>query len=385
MKEHRKTKYMKIRIKTLFFMCCCLFMLAAAGCGKNSDNLVKTVDTEIFTEASGITSSSTSTLSATTSTASTTSTSTNSTVSLSQTSTTSLTFSTETTLLSAATTHEPTTVSSSTESPVITTIPASQTEYVQADYAGLYTADSLYCLYEKNSLSTIYPASMTKLLTACTALYYISPDTIYTVGSEQNLVGYGSSLAYIGYGNRLTLRDLIAGMLICSGNDAAYTIAVNVARDVSGNPYMSDSEAVSCFAQLMNSYAYNIGAVSSNFVNPDGWDDYSQYTTVHDMALISAHAMQYYEIRNIVSCSSKYVTFASGENTMWYNSNALLHPESPYYLPQAIGLKTGTTPLAGNCLIAVINSYGTEYIAIVAGCQTDSGRYEAIHQLISML
>ena len=65
-----------------------------------------------------------------------------------------------------------------------------------------------------------------------------------------NLVGYGSSLAYISYGHILTLRELLAGMLLCSGNDAAYTIAVNVAKDVSGNPYMDDYEAVH---QLINS------------------------------------------------------------------------------------------------------------------------------------
>lgn len=380
---------MRINVKILFFMVCTLIVFCISGCGNNTHNIVKTVEPAIITEASDFNTASTSaetssmtvSITASSATSHSSSTSTKQQTS-SSTSSTSTVSSTETALSSTTVT---TVTSVFTETCVSATVTIPNAEYISAPYAGVYSADSLSCLYEKNTFSNIYPASMTKLLTACTALYYASPDRIYTVGSEVNIVGYGSSLAYISYGNRLTLRDLLAGMLLCSGNDAAYTIAVNVARDVSGNPYMDDYEAVSCFVQLMNSYAYRIGAVNSNFTNPDGWDDYSQFTTVHDMALISAHAMQYYEIRNIVSCSSKYVTFASGENAMWYNSNALLHPESPYYLPQAIGLKTGTTPLAGNCLVAVINSYGKEYIVIVAGCETDSGRYEAVHQLINSL
>ena len=369
----------------MLYLVCSLTLLCISGCGKNNDNFIRIVDTPIITEPSDyINVSTTVSASATTSsyfvtTSTLSSTSTQTTLSTSSASTSSSTVS------ESQSTTTTTVTSSYTVTSVCTTAPITHTEYISAPFAGLYASGSMSCLYEKNTFSTIYPASMTKVLTACTALYYASPDTVYSVGTEVYLVGYGSSLAYISCGNRLTLRDLLAGMLICSGNDAAYTIAVNVARDVSGNPYMNDNDAVSFFVQLMNNYAYSLGAVNSNFTNPDGWDDYSQYTTVHDMALISAHAMQFYEIRSIVSCPSRYVTFASGENALWYNSNALLHPESQYYLPQAIGLKTGTTPLAGNCLIAVINSYGTEYIAIVAGCETDIGRYEAMHQLVDLI
>ncbi len=292
----------------------------------------------------------------------------------------------------AVTSTKETTVTTTTEKTKTTT--ASTTEAgttvqqpsnVSAPYAGLYRADSLECIYEKSADSYIHPASMTKVLTACTALHYISPDTVYTVGSEQNLVPKGSSLCLIKAGHRLKLRDLLTGMLMCSGNDAAYTVAVNVARDVSGDRSMSDADAVAYFVQLMNDYAIQIGASNSHFVTPDGWDSAEQHTTIFDLARISAHAMQVEEIRNIASSRSKYVVFASGENITWTNTNALLQPDSSYYLPDAIGLKTGTTPLAGNCLIAVINRNGTDYIAIVAGCQSNTGRYEVIHELVNML
>lgn len=285
----------------------------------------------------------------------------------------------ETTVTTTTTEKTETTTASTTEAGTTVQQPSA----VSAPYAGLYRADSLECIYEKSADSYIHPASMTKVLTACTALRYISPDTVYTVGSEQNLVPKGSSLCLIKAGHRLKLRDLLTGMLMCSGNDAAYTVAVNVARDVSGNQSMSDADAVAYFVQLMNDYAIQIGASNSHFITPDGWDHAQQHTTIYDLARISAHAMQMEEIRNIASSRSKYVVFDSGENITWTNTNALLQPDSSYYLPDAIGLKTGTTPLAGNCLIAVINRNGTDYVAIVAGCQSNTGRYEAIHELIS--
>lgn len=284
---------------------------------------------------------------------------------------------------SVTTTTEKTETTTASTTEAGTTV--QQPSNVSAPYAGLYRADSLECIYEKSADSYIHPASMTKVLTACTALHYISPDTVYTVGSEQNLVPKGSSLCLIKAGHRLKLRDLLTGMLMCSGNDAAYTVAVNVARDVSGDRSMSDADAVAYFVQLMNDYAIQIGASNSHFVTPDGWDHAQQHTTIYDLARISAHAMQMEEIRNIASSRSKYVVFDSGENITWTNTNALLQPDSSYYLPDAIGLKTGTTPLAGNCLIAVINRNGTDYIAIVAGCQSNTGRYEAIHELVNMI
>ena len=406
---------MKHRITTLFL--CCSLLCLAVGCGKATEkSTVETVNAVIEAETETQTTAESSSASAVTTTAVTQATTTQTSALSSHESTLSTSPATtpvitaqipshteasayQTTNSSesevilttpAVTSTRETTVTTTAEKPETTTASTTQASTtvqqpsaVSAPYAGLYRADSLECIYEKSADSYIHPASMTKVLTACTALHYISPDTVYTVGSEQNLVPKGSSLCLIKAGHRLKLRDLLTGMLMCSGNDAAYTVAVNVARDVSGNLSMSDSDAVAYFVQLMNDYAIQIGALNSHFVTPDGWDHAQQYTTICDLARISANAMQMEEIRNIASSRSKYVVFASGENITWTNTNALLQPDSSYYLPDAIGLKTGTTPLAGNCLIAVINRNGTDYIAIVAGCQSNTGRYEAIHELIS--
>lgn len=408
---------MKHRITTLFL--CCSLLCLAVGCGNVTENsTAETVNAVIEVEAeSQATAESTST-SAVITTAVTQSTTAQTSASSSE----EIPASTSSAITPVITTQIPlhteavsyqttnpsesevilttpavtftreTSVTTTTEKPETTTASTTQASTtvqqpsaVSAPYAGLYRADSLECIYEKSIDSYIHPASMTKVLTACTALHYISPDTVYTVGSEQNLVPKGSSLCLIKASHRLKLRDLLAGMLMCSGNDAAYTVAVNVARDVSGDWSMSDADAVAYFVQLMNDYAIQLGASNSHFVTPDGWDHAQQHTTIYDLAKISAHAMQLEEIRNIASSRSKYVVFASGENITWTNTNALLQPDSSYYLPDAIGLKTGTTPLAGNCLIAVINRNGTDYIVIMAGCQSKSGRYEAIHELVNML
>lgn len=406
---------MKHRITTLFL--CCSLLYLAVGCGNATENsTAETVNAVIEVEAESQATAESSSTSAVIITAVTQSTTAQTSASSSE----EIPASTSSAITPVITTQIPLhteAVSYQTTNPseVILTTPAvtstkettettttektktttastteagttvQQPSNVSAPYAGLYRADSLECIYEKSADSYIHPASMTKVLTACTALHYISPDTVYTVGSEQNLVPKGSSLCLIKAGHRLKLRDLLTGMLMCSGNDAAYTVAVNVARDVSGDRSMSDADAVAYFVQLMNDYAIQIGAFNSHFVTPDGWDSAEQHTTIFDLARISAHAMQVEEIRNIASSRSKYVVFASGENITWTNTNALLQPDSSYYLPDAIGLKTGTTPLAGNCLIAVINRNGTDYIAIVADCQSNTGRYEAIHELVNML
>ena len=352
---------MNYKIKVICFMCCNLLLLLFIGCGKDYNESSVEAQTTANAEVFGI----------------------------EQTTTEATTFQISTTEKETTTfSNIETTTHTTTETTTIyetTATAVTAQNSITATNMGLYNAQTMECLYSKASANHIYPASLTKILTACTALKYVSPDTVFTVGTEQSLVPKGSSLCLIQPGHRLKLCDLLTGMLMCSGNDAAYTVAVNVAKEVSGNANMSNSEAITYFSELMNSYAHSIGAVNSNFTNPDGWDDENQYSTVYDLAIISSHAIRINEIRSIVSSRSKYVVFESGENITWKNTNALLQPESKYYLPQAIGLKTGTTANAGNCLIAVVNIDSVEYIAVVIGCESDSARYKSAHALINMI
>lgn len=307
------------------------------------------------------------------------------------TSTTAITTSTTTTATTTTTTATTTATTTTTTVTVISTATTSSTTTTtvtavdEAPFEGLYDAENLGAIYEKSTDERIYPASLTKLLTACTALEYVSPDTVFNVGTELNLVNSGSSVCMISQGHSLTLYDLMTGMLVRSGNDAAYTIAVNVARKVSGDDSLGDSQAVEFFVSLMNDYAQSIGMEHSSFINPDGWDDENQYTTVSDLAIIAAKALEIEQIREIVSLPSKYVVFASGQNITWNNTNALINPESQYYCEDAIGMKTGSTLLAGKCLIAAFDVDGKIYIAITANSQSEEQRYESTLKLYDML
>lgn len=263
--------------------------------------------------------------------------------------------------------------------------PAEEGYTVEAKYAGLFDADTLTPLYLKAADKKIYPASLTKLITACTALRYVSDDAVFTVGTELSLVKSGSSLSNIQKGQSLTLYELLCGMLISSGNDASYTVAVNVAREVSGDAGMSDKDAASLFVALMNKYAQEIGAADTNFVNPDGWDNKKQLTTVADLAKIAAHSMKIPQISTIVAIPKMVKTFESGKSLTWKNTNLLIHSDSEYYLPEASGMKTGSTDSAGRCLIATVTLEGKEYITVVAGCKSDALRYTSTLALVDML
>lgn len=248
---------------------------------------------------------------------------------------------------------------------------------------------ALYCIDDDKMIDSlnedkrIAPASLTKLLTASVAFRYVKPDEVFTVGTEQELVNEDSSLSFIAPGQMLTMYDLVTGLLLPSGNDAAYTIAVSTARKVSGNPAMSDKQAVEYFCRLMNEMARELGMNDSYFSDPDGWDHPAHYTTVSDLVKISKYAMTVPEIREIVSTAEKYVEFETGENVNWLNGNKLLHSDSDYYCENAIGMKTGSTDEAGLCLIAAFVKNRKTYITVVVGSDEDEDRYNMTLRLFN--
>lgn len=256
---------------------------------------------------------------------------------------------------------------------------------VASPCAGLYYAATLEPIFEKNPEVRMAPASLTKLAAISTALHYLPKDTVLTVGSEQELVHPGSSLCWLLPGHRLTVETLITGMLLSSGNDAAYTLAVNVARAVSGDQSMGDQAAVDYFCGLVNAYMAELGAEDSRFLTAEGWDQEGQYTTVRDMAAIGVHVMGADWVRDVVIAPSKFVRFTSGEHITWYSTNAMVDPEGEYYSPNVVGLKTGTTTAAGACFVAAIEKDGVRYVAVVMGGEDKMQRFQDILDLIGLI
>ena len=246
---------------------------------------------------------------------------------------------------------------------------------ILAPSAVLYDATHDRMLFAKDETTRRYPASMTKLLTAAVALSYCELDEVMTVGSEIYLIQPDSSVAYLRRGQQLSLSMLLDALLLPSGNDAAYVIAVNVGRMLAQDETLSDKKAVSVFCRRMTAMAHEIGAENSQFVNPDGYHDPEHYTTAADMLKIAQFSMTFPAICEISARPAMTVSLVSGEDRGWKNSNVLLNKNSPYYYPGAIGLKTGYTDEAGSCVAAVAQRKENTLIAIVMGSASSGQRW----------
>ena len=233
--------------------------------------------------------------------------------------------------------------------------------------------EMLYC--STDARDTLYPASITKLFSAWVALQYLQPEQKIQAGRELGLLQPGSSTAYIAYGSELTAEMLIEGMLLPSGNDAAYVVAAAAGRVISGDEKCPADRAVEVFVEEMNRQAEVLGLTGSHFENPDGYHADGHYSCPTDLAVIGALALENEIIARYARCRSDSVRFASGETCTWTNTNRLLKPESEYYCPSAIGLKTGYTKQAGYCLLAAFDGESGPLLVGIFGSENKYSRY----------
>lgn len=245
---------------------------------------------------------------------------------------------------------------------------------IKAKSAILINAKTGDILYHKNAIDPVFPASTSKLLTSLVALDWCYEDEEVTVGEEVKMMAWDSTRAYLREGQTLTIGTLIDAMLLPSGNDAAYVTAVYVGRKSLQKPGATKEEAVLEFSKLMNRKAKELGVMNSKFLTPDGYDAIGQFTTAYDMGMIGLAA-----IKNdiIVESSMKAVSrsiFISGEDRTWTNTNALIKKNDHRYYAYAVGLKTGTSTMAGRCIVAAGRKNGKEVICVVMNSTSD-GRW----------
>lgn len=236
-------------------------------------------------------------------------------------------------------------------------------EIVTADYVVLYDATADEIIYSKNAQKKCYPASTTKMLTAIVASKIITdPNTVITVGDEITMIGYDSSVAGLTQGMKLTFEALMDALMIPSGNDAAYTIAVNCGRIYAKNDKLSNEEALKVFMLLVNEAAQKIGATKTHFTAPDGFHDDNHYTCAADLVKIGNYAKSIPIIANSCAKESADWELISGQKISWSNSNAILHKDSEHYSRYCDGLKTGFTDEAGTSLVASATIDGHTFI-----------------------
>ena len=212
----------------------------------------------------------------------------------------------------------------------------------------------------------LYPASITKLLTCHTLLTCMDPEDKVTVGDALALVKADSSVAGLQEGDVLTVEQLVAAMMLPSGNDAAQVAAVAAGRAIGGRD-LSNVQAVECFVEAMNKEAECLGMEDSHFVNPDGWHHENHYTSMHDLVLLSQTVLTNPVILKYTGMPELTVKLGDREKT-WKNTNMLLHESMETYLPNTIGMKTGYTNAAGDCLVTAF--FETDRILLIGvfGC-----------------
>ena len=247
-----------------------------------------------------------------------------------------------------------------------------------AEGAGTFNLETNTVVYAKNLYERLYPASTTKILTAYIALKYCDDlDAMVTVSENAVNQASDSSVCNLKAGDVIRLRDLLYGLMLRSGNDAAVAIAEYISGDV-------DS-----FAALMNQEAAAMGATRSHFVNPNGLPDENHYTCVYDMYLIFQEAIKLQNFVDIIKTDSIDVSYADANgNTVsktWTNTNQYLKGEtqSPDGIT-VIGGKTGTTNAAGYCLVLYSqNKKGQDIISIVYKGDSRSSMYTLMNEILS--
>ncbi|MGM9681194.1 MAG: D-alanyl-D-alanine carboxypeptidase family protein [Eubacteriales bacterium] len=240
--------------------------------------------------------------------------------------------------------------------------------------AFVYDMNEGVILYAKGVDRIVYPASTTKLLTILYALTVLSPDELVTPGDEVKLIAADSSVAYVKSYHTLTVEMLVEGMLLPSGNDAAYALAGAAGRKVAGDPDLDGESAVKVFMKGMNDYARKIGCVGTSFTCPDGYYDKNHYTTLEDLILISRLAAENEIICKYAALPYDEVTYASGHTNSWTNTNLMLDENSEYYSPYVTGLKTGSAN-SGYHFICTAEKDGQQYLIGVFGESDKNARF----------
>ncbi len=238
---------------------------------------------------------------------------------------------------------------------------------IQAEGVYLVNLDTDTVVYEKNGDKKMYPASMTKVMTAIVTMENIDdlqkeityPFYLQDIIYQINWTEYGGALSTAGLlgGETLTAEKLLYGAMLPSGNECAYILADHVGDG-----------SVEYFVEMMNEKAQEIGAVNTHFANPAGLDDEENYSTPHDMYLIAKYAMQNDAFKKIVSTPS----FNGGptnkhEELYWNNTNQMLNQQSQYYYSPVKGIKTGTLESSGRCFVSYAEKDGFSYMMVVMG------------------
>ena len=252
-------------------------------------------------------------------------------------------------------------------------------DFVTSQAAALFDMDDREVLYSKDVFERMYPASITKIMTALVAIKEGDLKSRVLVTDDAVITEPGATLCGIEPGDTLTLEQLLYGLMLPSGNDAGAAIAVHIAG------------SIEAFSDMMNEEAVRLGATGTHFVNPHGLNDPDHYTTAYDLYLIFNEALKYPVFRQIVGTTAYTANYHNKNSEpvskTWKGSNWFMtgERETPDGL-KVFGGKTGTTKAAGYCLImASRDDSDKEYISVVLKADSRPHLYDNMTNIISKI
>ena len=206
-------------------------------------------------------------------------------------------------------------------------------------------------LYQKDMNTTRANASTTKIVTAITVIQNCDNlDEVITVHDKS--IGIEGTSIYLRKDEQISVRDLLYGLMLRSGNDSAVALAYHVGGTEQN------------FVKMMNELCASVGAKNTNFANPHGLDDENHYTTAYDLALVTAYALNNPIFAEIVSTKHHTIPATNISDTRYLtNKNKLLNS-----LDGCIGVKTGFTSRAGRCLVSAIKRNDIVLVCVVLNC-----------------
>ena len=231
-------------------------------------------------------------------------------------------------------------------------------------------------LYSQSAFEKVYPASITKLMTAVLAFKYGNMDQMVTISEADVNLEENSQVVGFRPGDRATMEQLVNCLLVYSGNDAACAIAETVGGSMEN------------FVSMMNSYAASLGCTGTHFMNPHGLHDDNHYTTPYDIYLMLKEALKYPRFTEITQLPSYKIVYKRADGTevetiLEATDHYLTGEATPPRNVKILGGKTGTTSLAGNCLALLSqNAYGEPYVSIVMGAKEKNVLYSQMNSLL---
>lgn len=214
----------------------------------------------------------------------------------------------------------------------------------------IFDRNSKTILYEKNGKKQVPMASTTKIMTSIVVLENANLNQVVTI--DKKAAGTGGSRLGLKTNDKITVHDLLYGLMLKSGNDAAVALANHVGGSVEG------------FGKMMNQKAQEMGLTNSHFVTPHGLDQEGHYTTAYELACMADYALQIPKFKEIVGTKNYNITI-NGQSRNISNTNELLGNLNGVY-----GIKTGFTNGAGRCLVTGCKRGNLDIITVVLGSDT---------------